>query len=350
MKKIFICLLWLMPLAAFSQVGRLPYDTIRQEYKGDTCTQFFSGDSAKWYTSKGNFSFDKPIYGTYLFAGGDSVSTWPGVRTYFSSHSQNIYAGNGLTKDGDTIKFGGSISGKSHYNFIYADSTNTMFVLNHYNLNSQVGLFIQYDPNSYNHIKFHANGELSQSNTDATYDTTGFQYVDNLASINTNNPRWIPDKNYVDSIVSSPHLSDFYSDVSNSDSSETDLYTFTLPANSLINNGDKLEIFYSVYVTDNVASNIIALYFGNSSLSTLYADALSTTNETVNYKLLLIRTSSSTLRYNLTIESSDYHAYLNYDLSSLDFTTTQVIKVTGTGTTSGVIVAKMGTITYIPAN
>jgi len=377
MKKFLISFLLLMPLTVFSQVARLPYATIRQEYKGDTCTQFFSGDSSNWHTSKSVFSFDKPVFvqgtniGTssgsnsgFLYYNPDSSAFWP-YDDQASSKLGGLYWDAG-SLNVDTTFYAHSVwdAGIGGYSEnwygVYGYSANSNAIVG-YSIAGRGAVFSSVNKDGllasttsgYNNVKIGTGSDTIAFRKDGTF----HQYISGSEELFTTTSGDIKSNGTYQYTMGSSStyvvtpgvLKNYYTDAANSGTSETDLYTFTLPANALINNGDKLEILYSVYVTDNVASNIIALYFGNSSLSQLYADALSTTNETVNYKFLLIRTSSSTLRYNLNIESGDYHSYANYDLSSLDFTTTQVIKVTGTGTASDVIVAKMGTITYIPA-
>lgn len=61
MKKTFLILSLLLPIAVYSQsVGRLPYETVRQVYRGDTLKTIL-GDSIRHRTNADAYDFDKPL-------------------------------------------------------------------------------------------------------------------------------------------------------------------------------------------------------------------------------------------------------------------------------------------------
>lgn len=152
MKKILFLLL-LIPSLSFGQFLRLPYSYLLHTYQGDTIKQYFSGDSAKWYTDKGYVSFGKPIYsaGKKLITTADTTNKWlpktsPAANsnlfqgkdtiyynlsltrkikasdtTRWGNGESTTYANSGLWKDIDTIKLKNDI-------FIHPDSTFQIYV------------------------------------------------------------------------------------------------------------------------------------------------------------------------------------------------------------------------------
>ena len=142
--------------------------------------------------------------------------------------------------------------------------------------------------------------------------------------------------------TSSNSLADFYTDASTSGTGETDLYTYTLPANKLANNGDKLNIYYALSNTAISGSN--AFYFGGTSL---YTSSFVSAISLFVFEIKIIRVTSSTMRVSV-INHYDNTIYTNYlSVTGLDFTTTNVIKITGTAASNSII-AKMGYIKYEP--
>lgn len=146
-------------------------------------------------------------------------------------------------------------------------------------------------------------------------------------------------------------IKDFYTDVSNTSTTETDLYTFTVPAQTLEINGDKLTAIYGGLYIASANQKTIKAYFAGTSILDTTALAI-TGNETWQINIFLIKTGSSTARVIARITStSTLLTGLNQetDLTSQDFTTTNIIKITGQGGASTEVTAKLGTINYIPS-
>jgi hypothetical protein len=61
MKRIFLFISLLLPMVINAQVGRLPYQIIRQTYRGDTLDTKLDNDIVKHTTNMNAYSFDKPI-------------------------------------------------------------------------------------------------------------------------------------------------------------------------------------------------------------------------------------------------------------------------------------------------
>jgi hypothetical protein len=139
-------------------------------------------------------------------------------------------------------------------------------------------------------------------------------------------------------------LKDFYTDVSTSGTTETDLYSYTIPANVLVNNGDKLILDYIVRGT---ASGDIKFYFGTSPGAVASATGLISIG-TVNMKIIIIRNSSSTAKI-FSFNSVGTNATITtYNEVAITWTDTNTCKITGTAT-SGTWTSKIGYIEYKPA-
>lgn len=136
-------------------------------------------------------------------------------------------------------------------------------------------------------------------------------------------------------------LKDFYTDVSTSGTGETDLYSYTVPANVLASDGDKLSVY--ITVDSSTTTGLINFYFAGTSISIGSLTAI--TGRTI-IEAELIRTSSSTLRGSI----KTLHVLNNYifDLTSKDWTIDNILKITGTASI-GTFTAKFGYIEYKPA-
>jgi hypothetical protein len=61
MKRIYLIISLLLPVVINAQVGRLPYQTVRQTYRGDTLDTKLNNDTVEHITNLNAYSFDKPI-------------------------------------------------------------------------------------------------------------------------------------------------------------------------------------------------------------------------------------------------------------------------------------------------
>jgi hypothetical protein len=136
-------------------------------------------------------------------------------------------------------------------------------------------------------------------------------------------------------------LKDFYTDVSTSGTSETDLYSYTVPSNVLASDGDKLSAY--ITVDSSTTTGLLNFYFAGTSISIGSLTAI--TGRTI-IEAELIRTSSSTLRGSI----KTLHVLNNYifDLTSKNWTIDNILKITGIASV-GVFTAKFGYIEYKPA-
>ena len=151
-------------------------------------------------------------------------------------------------------------------------------------------------------------------------------------------------------------LADTYANVGNVTTSETDLYSYTTAAGRLANNGDKLEAEYGgSFVSSGTATRQIKIYFGGTAIFDSGALTLSLSSAWTVY-VTIIRVSSTVVRYmvSLTTQGAALSAYTAVgELTGLTLANTNILKITGTaagvGASSNDIVAKLSSISWIPA-
>lgn len=117
--------------------------------------------------------------------------------------------------------------------------------------------------------------------------------------------------------------------VQTSGTTETDLYLYTLPPNTLTQNNDRLLITFNYLLSVSGANNILRFYIGGVNQFTHTTDADPTA---VKIQIELIRTSSTTLRMAMTTINGGLAFYVTQqfqDANTLDFTNTIPIKFTG---------------------
>ena len=148
---------------------------------------------------------------------------------------------------------------------------------------------------------------------------------------------------------------DAYADVSNTGTGETDLDTYTTKANTLGANGDKLSFTYTVNLTDVTATAQVQTYFAGTVIANTGSLTLSATGSLI-VSGWVVRTGAATARASVSISSptaSTAIYTLETDLTGEDWTTTNILKLTGTaagaGGGTGDIVFKMGSVEFKPS-
>ncbi len=146
----------------------------------------------------------------------------------------------------------------------------------------------------------------------------------------------------------------FSSGSTTTSTSETDLYSDTIPANTLSTNGDKIAaIYHATAQNTGGATKQIRIYFGGTMIydSTAF---LPVAAETVVYYITIIRESSSVVRCIVSFQgsftSSQESAYTR--ITGLTLSNTQILKITGTvgaGAVAGDITAEIGYVEFKPA-
>lgn len=151
-------------------------------------------------------------------------------------------------------------------------------------------------------------------------------------------------------------LVDHYTTVGNGTTVETDLYSDTLAAGLLATNGDKVSATYGgSFVSSGTATREVKLYFAGTVIFDSGALTLSL-SAAWNMDVLIIRVSASVIRYaiSFTTEGAALAAYTAVgELTGLTLANTAVLKVTGQaagiGAASSDILAKLGTVSFVPA-
>lgn len=145
-------------------------------------------------------------------------------------------------------------------------------------------------------------------------------------------------------------IADFYTDGANSGTGETDLYTYTTPASTLANDGEKITASITVFLSDATADKDIKVYFGGTVIFT--SGTMTGVTQTQQYDISIIRVSSSSVRCSVIGASGTGTARLpQYNLvTGLTLSSTNILKITGTasgvGGGTGDITAKLGTISW----
>lgn len=147
-----------------------------------------------------------------------------------------------------------------------------------------------------------------------------------------------------------------FTDVGNSGTSETDLYTYTTPANTLATNGEQIQSEYGgVFVSSGTATRQVRIYFGGTAIFDSGALTLSLSSAWTVY-VTIVRVSSTVIRYavSFTTQGAALSAYTSVgELTGLTLSNTNILKITGqaagVGAATDDIVAKIATGSWHPA-
>lgn len=139
-----------------------------------------------------------------------------------------------------------------------------------------------------------------------------------------------------------------YADLANSGSNQTDLQTYTLPANTLSKNGSCIRIRSVIKWINNGNSKRSKLYFGSEVLWDTGATPSYFSNIFI-IDALIIRTGATTQKGLITISgtSTNFSNDTSYYVSTRDLTQNQVLKFTGQGTANGDIYNYAMLVEYI---
>jgi len=147
-------------------------------------------------------------------------------------------------------------------------------------------------------------------------------------------------------------IADFYTDAANVSTSETALYSYTTPANTLANDGEKIEFKYAVDLSDITATNRIKVTFGGNIIGDTGGLTISATGAAI-VTGWIVRTSSTTVRsyVSVTTQNASAPVYTSYVYTTgLTLSSTNALLLTGTaagaGGGSGDITGKLGTISW----
>lgn len=126
---------------------------------------------------------------------------------------------------------------------------------------------------------------------------------------------------------------DHYTDVNNSTTTETDLYSDTIAANALNSNGDKLATTYQVQCTGAaLASQDMRIYFGGTKIYDSGALSIGAITSNFTFEVLVVRVSASVARCSVAV-SSDFATLFPYsaytEVTGLTLANSQILKITG---------------------
>jgi hypothetical protein len=138
-----------------------------------------------------------------------------------------------------------------------------------------------------------------------------------------------------------------YTDVANSGTSETDLMSYTLPANQLLNVGDRIVIEAIFTTPANGNNKTLRFYFGSSTQS--YSPSAIASGATLKSRITIIKTGASTQKIVREFDTG-FTTIPGVTTAGITDTATIVIKYTGeSNTASNDISQKTLTVTYYPA-
>lgn len=157
-------------------------------------------------------------------------------------------------------------------------------------------------------------------------------------------------------IGSSGALFDHYATVGNVTTGETDLYSDTIAASTLANNGDKLEAEYGgLFVSSGTATREVKIYFGGTVIFDTGALSLSLSSAWTAY-VMIIRVSATVVRYmvSFTTEGAALAAYTAVGaVTGLTLSNTNILKITGqaagVGAATNDITALLGDVLSVSA-
>lgn len=146
-----------------------------------------------------------------------------------------------------------------------------------------------------------------------------------------------------------------YTDANNTGTSATDLYSYTIPANTLATNGSSVQFETSGTFNDATATvDLEGLFAGNGIAGTGLIAISGTGVWSIKGTIIRTGTSSARVCTIMSIDNSSNKIYSTVAVfgSGLDFTTTNILKITGTaggaGGGSNDITGKMWKVTYQP--
>jgi len=148
-----------------------------------------------------------------------------------------------------------------------------------------------------------------------------------------------------------------FADAGNGTTVETDLYSDTTAANTLATNGDQILMeIAGIFVSSATATRQIRAYFAGTILFDSGALSISAGSDAWNLCVTIIRESSSVVRCtaNMTTTGAALNAYSAYTrITGLTLSGTNILKTTGTaagvGAATDDIVAKLGSVAFVPA-
>lgn len=167
------------------------------------------------------------------------------------------------------------------------------------------------------------------------------KYATDLSSSYTS--RSLIDKGYADSNYGRVTLASFNTNVQNTSTTETDLYSYSVPANTVAANGNQLKASYTLITLASGGNKYTRVYFAGTALNVNLTSAAST----IKVDVSIMRSGASTAIATVSIAYDNASVRVTEtDLSGLNFATANILKITGMADagTGGEITAKSGSV------
>lgn len=147
-------------------------------------------------------------------------------------------------------------------------------------------------------------------------------------------------------------ISENFADAGSTGTSETDLYSYTIPGFCLDVNGHKIEAKYAGIFVNSTSTKELKVKFAGTTIFDSGALTISASSSW-ELEILLIRVSSTVIRCTVKLNTSgaSLSAYCTYtELTSQVLTSGNILKITGTaagvGAADNDIVAKLGNVEF----
>lgn len=138
-------------------------------------------------------------------------------------------------------------------------------------------------------------------------------------------------------------LRDFYAETSNATNTLTDLYSYTIPTNTLVANGDKIEAFYAGRTTNGTSKDLIITVGSNSHLFKTSVDGSFT------IKVNMIRTGTSGVNFSMETIAATAQDVFADQWTITGWNAPQALIFSSQATNTGDTTAIIGVIKYVPA-
>lgn len=136
-----------------------------------------------------------------------------------------------------------------------------------------------------------------------------------------------------------------FATTSNVAATPTDIFSFSLPANTLAADGDYIECEYNFLLTNSEVHTLQWSFAGN--VTSLFS---ASNTGASRFYVKFMRISSTQIRIqNWAANGNSMNPQGINDLIGQDFTIANIIKITMTAATAGSIVGRMATMKYYPA-
>lgn len=146
-------------------------------------------------------------------------------------------------------------------------------------------------------------------------------------------------------------LFNYFADVQSVGTTETDLYTNAVAANTLAANGDKIKADYTAtMIMTGGATKDARIYFGGTKIFDTGLLTIGVASVVYQFHVTVIRDGSSSVRCTVETTTPGNPSIQYTTVTGLTFSSTNVIKITGqsgAGAATGDVTANMGYVTFV---